>query len=468
MKERINREMAGYGLGYVGQSLSYTLVTAYFSFFMTTCVGIRATQAGTIMSVALFTEACAGVILGNLSDNCTSRLGRRRPFVLATSFLLPLLTLLLFYTLRGAWWVLLLYYTLLGVLFRISFSAFEIPYSAFGAEVVRDYDQRTRLRTLSRVFSILGGAIGNVLPLRMLDLLPHRSAAAWQITAAVSAVCIFLSLQLAFFLTREQPAAPTPRAHVSLPARLRRIARNYRSIARLRAMRFLLVYKIAFMVVDALCGVATTYYLIYCIGIDAGAISNLHQVMALVYLILLPVINCTALRLGKARQQTLIFGGTALVCAGVFLSGLRTVPAGILLVAVLSIQQSSFWQISHSIFYDVVEVDQFVNGARREGDILSLTSVIGTVVSAVAIQVFGFFLDRAGFASGGGVQPEGVGEFLRCSYALVPAFCSGVCFFALRAFPIDKTSFEALKRALACRTPEEICPEDLEMVNRMI
>ena len=53
MKERINREMAGYGLGYVGQSLSYTLVTAYFSFFMTTCVGIRATQAGTIMSVAL-------------------------------------------------------------------------------------------------------------------------------------------------------------------------------------------------------------------------------------------------------------------------------------------------------------------------------------------------------------------------------------------------------------------------------
>ena len=120
-------------------------------------------------------------------------------------------------------------------------------------------------------------------------------------------------------------------------------------------MRFLLVYKIAFMVVDALCGVATTYYLIYCIGIDAGAISNLHQVMALVYLILLPVINCTALRLGKARQQTLIFGGTALVCAGVFLSGLRTVPAGILLVAVLSIQQSSFWQVSHSIFYDVVD-----------------------------------------------------------------------------------------------------------------
>lgn len=460
--------MVGYGVGYVGQSLSYTIVSAYFGFFMTTCVGIGASQAGSIMSVALCLEACAGMILGNLSDNCICRLGRRRPFVLCTSILLPLLTLLLFHTVRGPKWLLLGYYTLVAVLFRISFSAFEIPYTAFGAEVVKDYDQRTWLRTMTRVFSIVGGCIANVLPLRMLSRFRDTPATAWRMTAMLTAVCIFLSFQSSFFLTKEDRYIPVQTCERGRSGGLRSIARSYRSIYKIRAMRILLVYKIAFTVIDAVYGVATTYYLIYCIGVSTEGISNLHQVMAVVYFILLPVGNYTALRLGKARQQKLIFGSAALVYLGVFLSGKTSLSVGILLVVVLSLQQSAFWQISHSIFYDVVEVDEFLNGKRREGDILSMASVIGTTVSAIAIQMFGIMLDRAGFVTGGSIQSAQVGEFLRCAYALVPAFCSTVGFLALRVFPIDKASFDSLRRALRDRENGDIRPEDLEAIQRMI
>lgn len=94
--------MLGYGIGYIGQASVYNLLAAYFVVFLTNCVGLSSAMAGTIMSFALIVEVIAGMIVGNLSDNCTSLMGKRRPFILTAALLMPIIMVLIMRTVEGS------------------------------------------------------------------------------------------------------------------------------------------------------------------------------------------------------------------------------------------------------------------------------------------------------------------------------------------------------------------------------
>ena len=61
--------MYSYGLGFLGQGTAYNFMSAYFVVFLTNCVGLNSSLAGTISSLALLVEVIGGMIFGNLSDN---------------------------------------------------------------------------------------------------------------------------------------------------------------------------------------------------------------------------------------------------------------------------------------------------------------------------------------------------------------------------------------------------------------
>ena len=112
----------GYGLGSLGMGAAYYFMSAYFVLFLTNCVGLNSTIAGTIASVALMVEFVAGVVVGNISDRCTSSMGRRRPFMLAAAMvMLPVLILILHYV-DLPYPLTVAYYLVLAILFRMFFS----------------------------------------------------------------------------------------------------------------------------------------------------------------------------------------------------------------------------------------------------------------------------------------------------------------------------------------------------------
>ena len=142
----------GYGLGSLGQGAVYYFMSAYFVVFLTNCVGLSAAVAGTISSVALMIEVVTGMVVGNMSDRCNSKLGKRRPFMLAAGIaMLPIMFFML-KTLKVSIAIKIAYYLFFAVMFRMFFSSYEIPYNAMGADIVTDYNRRTRLRTIARIW----------------------------------------------------------------------------------------------------------------------------------------------------------------------------------------------------------------------------------------------------------------------------------------------------------------------------
>lgn len=99
---------------------------------------------------------------------------------------------------------------------------------------------------------------------------------------------------------------------------------------------------------------------------------------------------------------------------------------------------------------------------------MSLVSVLGTLVTAIMVQMFGIFLDMSGFDPQLTSQPDSVISFLDIGYILVPSICCLVGFLALKAFPINKKTFASLQTALELRKHGESYDEYMDDINKLI
>lgn len=458
--------MLGYGIGYIAQGNTYNFMAAYFVVFLTNCAGLDSSMAGTITSIALLVEVAMGMVVGNLSDNCTSPMGKRRPFVLAASFTMPVIMVLIMHTVHGSMTVRFIYYLAFSIAFRLSFSTFEIPNNAFGAEIAAGYDERTRLRTMSRAFSIIGNTLGYVVPLWILDLFPQNQEMGWQVNGILIAAVTFVSWFGSFKLTKKWAVCGEKKKHNGNV--LKDICINYWQLCRLRSMRFLIVYKAAFACAFAVYNIGTIYYLKYSLGLDNRYSSYMYVLSIIVFIVMTPVVNKMAIAFGKAVQQMTAMAVSAAVGFGVYFMAPESVIGAALYIIGFSIMQTSFWQLSSSIFYDVAEVDEYVNEKRREGDIMSLVSVLGTLITAVIVQFFGVLLSRSGFDAALEMQPERVTDFLNAAYILVPSLCFVIGFAALKAFPINKKTFGSLITALEKRKLGEDFSDYVDDIEKMI
>ena len=181
-----------------------------------------------------------------------------------------------------------------------------------------------------------------------------------------------------------------------------------------------------------------------------------------------PIVDKMAIATGKANQQmyTMLAAGIAGVL--VYIIAPNTIAGGVIYIGVFAIVQTGFWQLSSAIFYDVIEVDEYVNNKRRGGDIMSLVSVLGTLVTSIMVQLFGIFLDLSGFDAAAESQPDSVVTFLDIGYILVPSICCLAGFLALKAFPINKKTFASLQKALELREHGENFDEYMEDINKLI
>ena len=112
-------------------------------------LGLSPQLAGLALGIGLVFDAVSDPLVGYLSDNTKSRLGRRHPYLYASVLPLALSYFLLWHppaSLRGD---LNLFFFMLScnAALRISFTLFLVPAYAFVAELTSDYEERTRLLT---------------------------------------------------------------------------------------------------------------------------------------------------------------------------------------------------------------------------------------------------------------------------------------------------------------------------------
>jgi GPH family glycoside/pentoside/hexuronide:cation symporter len=153
-----------YALPVVPMGFMFILIGFYLLKYTTDVLLIDPAVMGTLFGLSRIWDAAADPLIGYLSDRTRTRLGRRRPWMLAGA--LPLC---------GAFWMLWSAPSGLGgialtawmgvalVLFYTAMAVVDVPHAAFGAELSDRYHERTRIFGIKRLlfgFGTLGAVAG--------------------------------------------------------------------------------------------------------------------------------------------------------------------------------------------------------------------------------------------------------------------------------------------------------------------
>jgi glycoside/pentoside/hexuronide:cation symporter, GPH family len=123
-------------------------------------LGLPVAGIGLVLLLARLWDGVTDPLIGWFSDRSRSRLGRRRPWIVAG---LPLTLLSLWFLFLPPAGVGLFYLTLWSFLLYLGWTMIYVPYAAWGAELSGDYHERTRIAAWRDVLFLLGSIAAPVL-----------------------------------------------------------------------------------------------------------------------------------------------------------------------------------------------------------------------------------------------------------------------------------------------------------------
>ena len=140
-------EKAGYSGGDAAANFVFMSMILFQANFYTDVFGLSTGVAGTIVLVARLWDAFFDPIMGLLADRTQTRWGRFRPWVLWTSFPWAIMMVLAYTTPHFGKPAMIAYAFVTNILLMTLYSANNMPYSALGAVMTGDVNERAKLNS---------------------------------------------------------------------------------------------------------------------------------------------------------------------------------------------------------------------------------------------------------------------------------------------------------------------------------
>lgn len=459
------------GLGALPDAFKDYAFKTFLLLYYDRVLGMPASWAAAALFVALVVDAVSDPLVGSLSDNFRSKLGRRHPFMFAAA--LPLgLGIFLLFSPPGSLDEVGLFFWLLTftISTRVAMTFFYVPWSALFAEFSDDYVERSVLASY-RMLVVFIGLLIFVFSIYSLIFASNEAYPEGQLNpdaypnfAMVLGICIALPAFLTTWFTRKevpyllQPTQPT-QFSVGQTLREVRLALNNRNF------RVLFLCVLVTFILGGTNGAFEIYMRTYFWGLASEDLRwfALSAIGAIAVLVLIPPLQK---RFDKKNLLVgglflLLFDGTVLVClrfADVLpdngdprllwlLVGngmLRGALYGVLLVMFIS------------MLADLLDKQELDTGRRQEGIFMASISFSAKATSGFGLLLAGVLLEYViRFPQGGaGVSPadldaQTVFRLGLMDGIVIPLFYIIPFTFLARGYDLTRDDHEQIQRKLA-------------------
>ena len=148
-----------YGLGQGAEGLKNTAFGIFLLFYYNQVLGLPGTLAGLALGISLVFDAIFDPLVGSISDNFRSKLGRRHPFMYAAILPMSIGFFLLFSPPVHEQWALFAWLFMCATLTRGGMALFHVPHIALGAELSGDFEERTSIVGVRQFLATFGGLL---------------------------------------------------------------------------------------------------------------------------------------------------------------------------------------------------------------------------------------------------------------------------------------------------------------------
>ena len=149
-----------YSVGAVANGIKTDMFTFFLLFFYSRVIGLDPLLASLAIGAALIIDSVTDPLMGTISDRTNTRLGRRHPYMMLSFIPVSIFYILLF-TPKPDWDLsqnqLFWWMFVCASFTRIGMTLFEVPHRSFGAEITKDYIERTKLFSWREMFAWVAG-----------------------------------------------------------------------------------------------------------------------------------------------------------------------------------------------------------------------------------------------------------------------------------------------------------------------
>ena len=146
-----------YGFGSVAYGIKDNGFATFLLFYYNQVIGMRADLVSLAIALALIADAFIDPLVGHLSDQTRTKIGRRHPWLYAAVIPIAIAWIALWHPPSLSEWQSFAYLFVIAMLVRMTFSAYEVPALALLPELSRDYHDRTAIMRYRFLFGWGGG-----------------------------------------------------------------------------------------------------------------------------------------------------------------------------------------------------------------------------------------------------------------------------------------------------------------------
>ncbi|HEX3919736.1 MAG TPA: MFS transporter [Caulobacteraceae bacterium] len=405
---------------------------------------VTLTQIGVLTAASRVIDAFFDPTIGYLSDRLDTPLGKRKPWLLAASVVCSISLFFLFQPPASAT---IVYYGLWSFLLYFGFSLFEIPRSAWSAEVNRDYGERSRINTSIAQFNVIGSLVFWVTPIVLAGVTGTTSLTGASLTAIawLYAVLMPAGLIVAVWIV--------PRG-VPVVAKTLRLIDIGKSILRNKPLRaYMLAY--TFWGLGQGAALATTILFLS----DRMQLADLFPFMMIAFfgatVAAIPIWMRMVPRFGRHRVWAISLIGSALARPIVLLLPIGHAAAiPLLVLTCLNAFMGAPWNFCPpSVLSDVIDHDTWESGTNKAGAFFALNSLSVKVTTAIGSG--GAFILLDAFHYHVGKLNTGQADLgLIIAYMVIPGVLHCLAAYYAWRFPLDEKSQTEVRRQLEVRAAQ--------------
>lgn len=427
----------GYGIGDVGSNIFIVTSGLFLLFFLTNILGIEPALAGLVLLFPKLWDVISDPIMGGISDITRSRMGRRRPYLLAASIPFGLIFFFLFLTpnfdsdLAKALYV--------GLMFAIGctvFTVFNVPYSSMVAEMTDDYNERMSITSFRMIGSSIGVLLAGGLAMPLVEI-GGGGEAGFRFMGIVLGVLITAFCLICFFWTRKAKTLPVNEEKPPFSKQIKIAFRNT------PFKMLMMMYTFQSLGIGVLMA-GLIYYVKYVMGLPETSMGIIFPILIVTAIIFIPVWVKIGIKLGKIKAYTIGISILAVMLFSLFFTKSYQLNLFYVQIFLLGIGFSSFQLFPFSMLPDTIEFDELQSGMRREGIFSGIWSSAQKTAYSIGPSIVGFTLSMSGFVNTS-VQPESVEIGVRIVFCLFTAFMILLSLLPFYKYDLTEERFEEIK-----------------------
>ncbi|NHZ84414.1 MAG: MFS transporter [Planctomycetia bacterium] len=427
----------GYGIGDIGSNIFIVTSGLFLLFFLTNILGVNPALAGLMLLFPKLWDVISDPIMGGISDVTNSRLGRRRPYLLAAAIPFGIIFFLMFLApqynseLSKALYV--------GLMFALGctvFTIFNVPYSSMVAEMSNDYNERMSITSFRMIGSSVGVLLAGGLAMPLVEI-GGGGEAGFRFMGIVFGAMITVFCFICFFGTRNAKTLPAKKKRLTFGEQVKIAFRNT------PFKMLMLMYTFQSLGIGVLMA-GLIYYVKYVMDLPEASMGIIFPILIVTAIIFIPVWVKIGVKIGKIKAYTIGLIILSIMLFSLFFTKSSQLYLFYVQIFLLGIGFSSFQLFPFSMLPDTIEFDELQSGMRREGVFSGIWSSAQKTAYSVGPSIVGFTLSLSGFANSE-VQPEGVAMGVRIVFCLFTAFMILLSLLPFYKYDLTEERFEEIK-----------------------